>query len=240
MDNETIQRLNNINREFYRITAAEFDATRGTAWRGWERLLPHLKMPLSVLDVGCGNGRFGLFLAQNKAFHEKPAFNYHGIDSSPALLERARETLASLPSLNVMLEERDIVNNPPDTGEYDLVVLFGVMHHVPGHQQRQDLLRTLAQRVASGGILVFACWRFLESDTLRERIVAWDDDLKRRVEHNDYLLDWRRGEPALRYCHYVNDAEHAALIAATGLTLVETYRADGHNDTMNLYTVLRR
>ncbi len=44
---------------------------------------------------------------------------------------------------------------------------------------------------------------------------------------------WRRETPALRYCHYVDDAEHSALVAATGLTEVVTFRADGETGDMN-------
>ena len=65
MDTETINRLNAINHAFYATVADDFDQTRGTAWPGWKRLLPYLTTPLSVLDVGCGNARFALFLHDN-------------------------------------------------------------------------------------------------------------------------------------------------------------------------------
>jgi tRNA (uracil-5-)-methyltransferase TRM9 len=230
MDAITIQRLNAINRAFYRTTADEFDQTRGQPWPGWLRLLPHLRARLTALDVGCGNGRLGVFLGQ----HVEVA-HYHGVDNNPALLERARAALAHLPA--VTLDVRDIVENPPDTGAYDLVALFGVMHHVPGAQQRLNLMRALGQRVRPGGLLAFACWRFYEFERFRQRIVVWPDDMP--VETHDYLLDWRRGQTALRYCHYVDDAEHAALVAAAGLAEVETYRADGFSGTVNQYSLLR-
>src|SRR5690349_14933283 len=127
MDVATVNYLNHINREFYRVTADDFDQTRGEAWPGWERLLPYLRArhaALSCLDVGCGNGRFGVFL--HKHFGTQGDITYHGMDSSTELLDRAREVLQSLPGLTVTLETRDIVENPPDAGEYDLVVLFGV------------------------------------------------------------------------------------------------------------------
>jgi len=233
MDNATIHRLNAINREFYRVTADEFDQTRGQAWHGWNQLLPHLKAPLSVLDVGCGNGRFGLFLAEH---FEPQNLRYHGIDNNAALLQHARESLSMLPE--VLLEERDIIENPPDSGHYDLVVLFGVIHHIPGAAQRKNFMQILAQRVKPGGIFAFACWRFYEYERFRQRIVPWPADIT--VESNDFLLDWRRGEVALRYCHYVDDAEHAALVAATGLTEIQSYRADGSDGTANRYSQLRR
>lgn len=228
MDDMTIRHLNAINREFYRITATDFDQTRGKAWPGWEHLLSHLDAPLSVLDVGCGNGRFGVYLNEHLE-----SVAYHGIDSNPTLLARAQTNLPA-----AVLTERDVVENPPDSGQHDLVALFGVIHHIPGAQQRQDFMRALAARIKVGGLLAFACWRFHEFERFRQRIVAWPDDVT--VEQHDYLLDWRRGERALRYCHYVDDDEHATLVAATGLDEIETYRADGFSGTVNRYSLLRR
>lgn len=227
MDKAIIQRLNEINRNFYAVTAAEFDQTRGQSWPGWEKLLPYLTFPLSALDVGCGNGRFGLFLA------EHGQVTYHGVDNSAKLLNYARQSFKELPHFT--LEERDIVQNPPDSGQYDLVALFGVIHHIPGYEERQQFMRRLAQRVAPGGILAFASWRFYEFDRFRERITAWPDDLAEKVEHYDYLLDWRRGENALRYCHYVDDAEQRSLIEATGFEELMTY----HADSFNCYSLLK-
>jgi len=243
MDAATITRLNQINRDFYRITADEFDQTRGEAWPGWERLLPYLRAPLSVLDVGCGNGRFGVFLYDNLVGamgepSQQPQINYHGIDSNAALLGHAWKALENLPGINVTLEERDIVENPPDVGAYDLVALFGVLHHIPGYTERQALMRQLAERVKPGGLLAFACWRFYEYERFRGRIVPWPQDIQ--VEPGDYLLDWRRGTPALRYCHYVDDAEHAALVEATGMREILSYRADGQSGDANRYSILRR
>jgi tRNA (uracil-5-)-methyltransferase TRM9 len=231
MNDATIKRLNEINRTFYRMTAEDFDESRGQPWPGWDALLPYLKPPLTVLDVGCGNGRFGAFLAQKLGTD----LVYCGMDSNPVLLERAR---AALSGLEARLELRDVIENPPDGGEYDLVALFGVLHHVPGSQQRREFIRTLAQRVTPGGYLAFAAWRFYDFARFRERIIPWPDDLD--VEQGDYLLDWRRGVRALRYCHYVGDAEHSELIAATGLTEIITYRADGRTNDLNRYSLLRR
>ncbi len=235
MDEQTRATLNQINRDFYATTATEFDATRGRAWVGWERLLSEISLPIeSILDVGCGNGRFGVFMAE----HQTQAFHYHGADNNPKLLDFARHTLTDYSQIDVTLSEQDAILGDLPAGDYDLVVLFGVIHHVPGYEQRQAFMRALASRVKSDGYLVFAAWRFYEQARFKNRIVAWDDDLP--VEQHDYLLDWRRGERALRYCHYVDDAEHADLIDATGLNLIADYRADGSTNDLNRYSVLGR
>ena len=230
MDEHTIQRLNAINRTFYATVAEDFDTTRGKPWPGWQQLLPLLQLPLSVLDVGCGNGRFGVFLSQRLG----TSIHYHGIDNNSALLDHARQSLLHI---NADFELRDIIEQPPDNGIYDLVVLLGVLHHIPGAQQRLTLIRSLGQRLRPGGLLVFACWRFYEYTRFRERIVPIPDDMT--IEPGDFLLDWRRGAHALRYCHYVDDDEVNRLIEASGLHPMRQYRADGQSGDMNLYVVLQ-
>lgn len=278
MDSTTIQRLNVINHAFYAATAPEFDRSRSQPWPGWTRLLDHLPKPCeSVLDVGCGNGRFGVFLTTSppdplsihgEGENQSPALptsstaspstspiasfnlNYHGVDSSAALLEAARVALTEISHLTVTLERRDIIESPLAAGQYDLVAAFGLLHHIPGATARRDFLRGLAARVRPGGLLAFACWRFYEYERFRSRVVPWPDDLINRVERHDYLLDWRRGggtsggggesDYPLRYCHYVDDAEHdalAAVLESAGMREIIRYRADGEGDALNCYSL---
>jgi len=234
VDQTTIDALNAINKQFYETTAQEFDQTRGRAWNGWIKLKPHLNAPLSVLDVGCGNGRFALFLANEL----DGQITYHGIDNNAALLQSAETSFKGVDSLSATVDEHDIVQHPPTTGTYDLVVLFGVIHHIPGWENRKRFMVQLAERVNDGGLLCFAAWRFYEYERFTKRLTYWDEAMS--VERHDYLLDWRRGERALRYCHYVDDTEHNALVTATGLTELSRYRADGSDDRMNMYSVLQK
>ena len=237
MNQDTIQQLNDLNRRFYATVAEDFDTTRGKPWPGWRQLLPHARAlqaePLRLLDVGCGNGRFGLFLGRELS---RP-LDYHGVDNNDALLGHARDALAALPNLGARLERRDVVTDGLPDGVYDGVVLFGVLHHVPGAAQRLALMRSLAARVAPGGLLAFAAWRFYDYERFRERIVPWPPALD--SEPGDHLLDWRRGAKALRYCHHVDDAEFERLVAATGLRQRACYRADGQTGDANLYAILQ-
>jgi SAM-dependent methyltransferase len=245
MDETTFQRLNALNQAFYRTTADAFDQTRGGPWPGWRALWERLPIPpppgtCSVLDVGCGNARLGVFLAER--LPSGVSLRYHGLDTDAALLARAAEALAER-GVAPRLERRDVLSDPPGAGAYDLVALFGVLHHIPGAARRVAFVRALAERVAAGGVLAFTCWRFYEYARFRERIVPWPQDLAGAVEAGDYLLDWRQGARALRYCHYVDDAEQAALVAAAeaaGLRVLATYRADGRSADANLYTLLGR
>jgi len=266
MQPDVIRRLNAVNRAFYAITAADFDATRQAPWAGWFPLLPYLSGVRRVLDVGCGNGRFGVFLRQHVG---ESAIEYHGVDNSADLLERARGVLnPESPTLSekprgAMLKDdaippqpdtqnsglathhlflHDFIDSalPADLTDYDVVAAFGVLHHVPGYETRRAFIRDLAGRLRSGGVLMLAAWRFLDDPALRARVAPWPDDLVNEVESGDALLDWRRGQTALRYCHHCDDSEFDALMADSGLTVESRYFADGGSGRMNLYAVARR
>lgn len=234
MDAASVQYLNRVNREFYTTTAPEFDQTRQRAWPGWIELAGYLSAPLTVLDVGCGNGRFGVFLADTL----DGTIVYHGLDNNPQLLAAAQKTLSTTPQIQATLRQHDIIEEAPIQQGMDLVVLFGVLHHIPGAKNREAFLQKLVLSLAPGGLLCFAGWRFYEYERFRRRFAAWPEHITR--EEHDYLLDWRRGEQALRYCHYVDDTEHARLISATGLEEIATFRADGSDNRMNRYSVLRK
>ncbi|NOG51406.1 MAG: class I SAM-dependent methyltransferase [Chloroflexi bacterium] len=156
MHANTIRTLNQINANFYAAVAADFDETRGTPWPGWKSLLPYCAGVKNVLDAGCGNGRFGLFLAESL---DRP-LRYHGVDFSEALLDVARSALETDSRLAVRLTARDMIEHgmaPACTS--DLVGAFGLMHHIPGREYRRLFIRQLAGLVAPGGVLAVAFWR---------------------------------------------------------------------------------
>jgi hypothetical protein len=122
-----------------------------------------------------------------------------------------------------------------------MVAVFGVLHHIPGADFRRQWVGQLAANVAPGGLLALSAWCFYEYGRFRARCVPFPADV--HAEPHDYLLDWRRGHQpnaALRYCHYVDEAEHHALVSATGLLEIARYRADGHTGDVNRYSLLKK
>lgn len=240
MDTASFQRLLQINRDFYAATADDFAETRASGWLGWARLLPHLPQtgPLRVLDVGCGNARLANYLAERI---DRP-IDYTGIDSSSRLLALAHDRLAPDMRIRAVLLERDALLDPLPTGPFDLVAAFGLIHHIPDLHQREACIAALGQRVAVGGVLAVTLWKFYEYERFRARIVPWSqiDRPPAVLENGDYLLDWRAGQPALRYCHYVDEREEAALIDAARLPLIDRYRSDGEGGRVNAYLIWRR
>jgi len=138
----------------------------------------------SVLDVGCGFGDLGAWLAECKS-----DVRYKGIDINPALVEEGRKRYGlDLSAMNV--------DSVPD-GSYDLVVANGIFNFRMQHEDHETYIRSMLRRfmtIARVGIAVdfmsiyvdfshpgaFHCPETLVVDAIKFRT-------KRYVIRNDYL-----------------------------------------------------
>lgn len=250
MDSQTKQRLHDINRRFYSIRAIDFDLTRVDPWRGWERVLARVKSrkdqeAVRVLDAGCGNGRFVEFLIKEL---QNPIV-YLGIDESEALIQLARQRLTSQPSEKVRFLVANLLSQSTiPSGAYELVVAFGLLHHIPELELRRHLVRFLSERVAPGGILVLTHWLFGRDSRFDSHRLSWQRfneetdepiDLD-SLEEGDHLLSFGDDVGPPRYCHAATEDEIRSLNLATGLELVDTFEADGRDGNLNHYSILLR
>lgn len=240
MNAKTSKVLLELNRRFYQEYAVEFSATRQQPWQGWRQLLDRYAGPrdeLSILDLGCGNGRFAAACDRQLSCR----WRYIGLDSSPGLIKEARVRLKGLEVQRAKVSVGDLLapDQPLPKGPFDLVTLFGVMHHVPGADARRDLLARAASRVAAGGLLAVSFWQLGDSERLMERTVKPSvvGLTPKALKADEYLLRWGDGD-VVRYCHHCGPEEATAIAASTDLTPIETYRADGKGGGMNLYWLL--
>ena len=252
MDSFTRRQLHALSRAFYDDRAAAFDASRiDLPWPGWTRLADQLPATgARVLDIGCGNGRFARFLVE-RGLH----FDYVGTDASAGLLAAARERVGpELPGAASFVED-DLLADPDSPGDglpegpFSLVVLMGVMHHVPGRDTRRALVEAAARRVAKGGLLAFTRWNFAGRPRFEKRRVDWRavgpvlgapiDPAA--LDPGDGLLRFGDDpEAAPRYCHQADDAEFAAWCDASGLETVEDFLADGADGDLNRHWIGHR
>ena len=101
-----------------------------------------------VLDVGCGTGtgleRYGA-----------AGCELHGVDTSPAMLERARQRLGAAPQLQIADDSR--LAYPNDM--FDLVTTSMVLHEVPD-DERDELLAEMVRVTKPEGHLLVVDFRF--------------------------------------------------------------------------------
>src|SRR5271156_710820 len=106
-------------------------------------------MPKRILEVGCGEGAVTQRL--NAVY---PDVEITAIDVTPRVGRLYRGALARVRFVQCTVEE--IALDEP--GEYDLVVLSDVLHHVPA-ESRQSILDAIRTALAPRGTLVFKDWQ---------------------------------------------------------------------------------
>lgn len=248
MDDATARTLAAINRAFYAERAAEFSATREGPWPGWQLLWRRLAAEgldadLEVLDLGCGNGRLGRFLAERS-----PGLRYLGLDASPPLLEIAAAAggLGKAPELRAFDLLEDDLAEALGERRFTFVAVFGVLHHLPGRARRRALLEALLARLRDRGILAVTSWRLAQFERFTGRDLSWEAynrDAERPVdptqlEPGDRLLPWKGGE-GVRYVHFAHENETRELLEGLGVELVETFDSDGREQALNRYFLVR-
>jgi arsenite methyltransferase len=106
--------------ELSRVPDASVDSFAGVANHF---LLGRIEEGATVLDLGCGAGTDLLIAAQMAG----PAGRAIGVDMTPSMLDRARESAAAMDLGNVELHESLIESLPVDDASVDVVISNGVI-----------------------------------------------------------------------------------------------------------------
>jgi SAM-dependent methyltransferase len=232
MDAQVQEKLLALNRSFYDALADSFTETRATMHPGFSLLLDYLPADLdSLLDVGCGNGRFGHFLAQHR-----PLRRVTGVDFSVELLQKA----ADLHPGEYLQRDLSKPGALTDLGQFAAVSMMAALHHIPGRDNRVRLLQDMAACLAPAGKMILSTWNFMDSERQRRKMRDWSEVglSPADLEPDDYLLTWNRGGFAYRYVCMLDEAAMADLAQAAGLRVTGQFRSDGKEGTLSLYTIL--
>ena len=242
MHSATAARLIELNREFYTHFGGAFSATRHRLQPGVRRVLEIFHGDEPILDLGCGNGELARELTKRR--HRGP---YLGVDFSLPLLQDANFSPAgtSQPEgfsvkflqadLTRLSENRDVI----ESGRWDVVTAFAVLHHIPSAEIRLELLRAVRELLSDKGRFILSNWQFLNSEKLKARIQPWEAAAVSAsdVDAGDYLLDWRSGGQGLRYVHHYSETELSMLADGAGFVIVDQFYSDGEGGNLGLYQI---
>lgn len=104
----------------------------------------------AALDLGCGNGRNAVFLAQQ-------GFAVTGVDFSAQAVAWAQERAAAA-DVPLTLHQISVFDAPVATGRFALVVDSGCFHHIAPHR-RAGYVQLVDHALAPGGLFALTCFR---------------------------------------------------------------------------------
>ena len=195
-------------RATYDRIADHFSSTREYPWPEVESFCAG-RRAATALDIGCGNGRHTELLAEH-------ADRVIGLDVSRELLSAAGERAPE-----AALVAGDAASLPIADGSVGLAVYVATLHHLPTRCLRRESLDELARALDDDGAALVSAW-----STAHDRFEA-DADAETGF---DTEIDWTLpgGETVPRYYHIYTLAEFDADLAASDLTVIESFVSSGN------------
>ena len=170
----------------------------------------------TIVDLGVGTGALAA-----RCLSVRPDARLIGIDLDPAMLGLASGRLAE--RSNVELRTGNFLESPVPS--CDAIVACVALHHVSTPEKKQELYRTCARALRSGGLLVSADYFPARDERLAaQQRAEWVAHLEQFYSHADavgYLESWA-GEDT-----YFPLEDELGWLRAAGLLPEVVWRAQG-------------
>lgn len=227
--------INKINHIFYQTYASSFSQTRQYPWPGWQPVIHQLDRSIShtILDLGCGNGRFLYYLLSQQILLS----TYVGIDQSEAMLKQIREQYFEMKQISFrqvnLLTDEWVASFFQERRRFDLIVIFGVMHHLASIDQRLSLLLKAEKLLSDHGLLAVSFWQFNRDPRFEKMNVLAHKNAQNKLDlnRNDYLLSWQGRFQTPRFAHFFTHVEIETLTKALPMNRLLSWCADGKHMT---------
>ncbi len=119
--------------DIYNDKCVEFDRARYAIWTEVEEFLSTLQKGISILEVGCGNGK-----------NMKEGYTWTGCDASEKLVD-----ICNAKGLNVTMA--DACNLPYKDESFDAVMNIAMIHHLSTEKRRAQAISEMARVLKKNG-----------------------------------------------------------------------------------------
>jgi ubiquinone/menaquinone biosynthesis C-methylase UbiE len=206
-------------RQTFEAIAEEFDTTRTRPWPEVTEFVARVPPSARVLDLGCGNGRHAVLLAE--AGHDVV-----GLDFAPALLRLARERARKAGVAGrVAFVQGDLLALPFPNALFPAAILVAAVHHLPTEGERRRALREMRRCLRPDGRALVTAWARDQS-----RFAKPEASAKPAEGPGDVYVPWtrRNGRVVQRFYHLFADDELRTLCREAGFR-VESFFRRGDN-----------
>jgi len=219
-----------MSRQGYEKISHDFSQTRKVFWEELSFLKDYINNGDSILDLGCGNGRFLELIGDKK-------INYSGIDSSESFIKEAKETYGQLGKFI----HGDALSLPYKDNSFETIVSFGVLHHIPSKKLRIQFLREAHRVMKKDGLLILTVWN-LWNERLTPVIKKHAVDkllLKSKLDFKDIFLPFGKKEN-VRYLHAFTKRELKKLLEKTGFKIEELSFVKRRSGNENILAICKK
>jgi tRNA (uracil-5-)-methyltransferase TRM9 len=172
----------------------------------------------SVLDIGCGNGRF----VEQITNYQLRITNYLGLDSSAGMIAEARKLHPGYEfAVCSMLDLPPISSSLPP---FDAILLLASFHHLETRAERIQVLEDMKSLIAPGWAIYMTNWN-LRDQPKYESSHRWDSEFDIKI--------WEYS----RYYHGFTTDELAELFDTTGWQIVENRVFEGGRNIYSKITL---
>ncbi|MBU0612771.1 class I SAM-dependent methyltransferase [Patescibacteria group bacterium] len=208
----------------YNNIAGHFSQTRYRDWAEFSDFEKFLKTGVSVLDVGCGNGRLLHFLNRYRV-------KYVGIDVSSKLLKIAKQLVdekicTSITSHSFI--EASAEKLPFADRTFDIAFAIASLYHIPSKELRQRSINEISRVLKPGGVFIMTYWNMWERsrrtliyNNITDKLVG-----KSNLDFFDANKPWKnpKGQVlAERFCHAFTLREIERLSKKSSFRTVDKY-----------------
>jgi SAM-dependent methyltransferase len=160
-----------------------------------QKYAPHA---CSVLELGCGTGKYGVILARN-------GYDVTGIDFSKEMITIAQNKLLQIRIPNIVFSTGDI-RSIRLKRNFDLVA---ALFHVISYQITNDdilaTLNTAREHLKEGGIFIFDCW-------YGPAVLTEKPSVRMKTIENEHIKVMRFAEPIVHAHDNVVDVNYTMVV----------------------------
>lgn len=198
----------------YNAIAKEWDLSRNRPSGIKMNLIEEIESETELLDLGCGNGLMIPFVLEKGVF-------YVGLDISENLIEICRERYREeIEDNRTRFFVGDATDLPFSDQEFDFIISFAVLHHIPSEELRQRYFREIRRVVRSKGKVKITVWNLLN---------PWSSarfDVGNQLQgenRGDVTIPWKGtfGQLINRYVHQFSVEELQSLAESSGFKNIQ-------------------
>jgi len=229
MRREVAHTLINETRDTYNKEALMFSRSRRDFWEELKYLAEHAREHDTVLDIGCGNGRFYPLL-------EPRAVAYTGIDLSKELI-----SLARIHHPTATFVEGNALELPFEDSAFHIAYSFAVIHHIPSKKLREKFFAEAYRVLKPGGTLIITTWYLWDLTNMKKLFLPTLKKLlgMSQYEFGDAVIGLGQ-KRSPRYIHAYTMRELSKDIVHAGFSIVGSEIATRPSGFKNIVVIARK